>query len=198
MQGKTQMAIHASQQDRDGVAARQRHRRGPSFIIAPLTLMALVLSLVMYEFLNQNEVDSIERMLEVAVETGNLGAARTAIAQGASVNHRDWTGATPLHTAAWRGDLAMARLLIDAGAHINVLNDRSGETPLHSAARGAEPAMLMFLLEAGADPRARTHSDNEQCNGTLYPAGVTAFEIARLNGLSRLDHILDEQTQTLQ
>jgi ankyrin repeat protein len=192
------MAIHADKQDRDGMTARVHHPGGPAFTIALLTLVALALSLLMFKLLSQTEVASTERMLEVAVETGDLQAARTAIAQGASVNHRDWTGATPLHTAAWRGDLAMARLLIDAGARINVLDDRSGETPLHSAARGAEPAMLVFLLEAGADPRARTHSDNEQCNGTLYPAGVTAFEIARLNGLSRLDHILDEQTLTLQ
>jgi ankyrin repeat protein len=103
-----------------------------------------------------------------------------------------------LHTAAWRGDLAMARLLIQAGARIDVIDTRFGETPLHSAARGVEPAMMAFLMETGADPHARIHTDSEQCNGTIYPAGATALDIARMNGLSQLDHRLTDEDPLVQ
>jgi ankyrin repeat protein len=147
---------------------------------------------------SQEQLSEVDRRLVDAVEIGDLRAAQSAIAQGAVVNRRDLFGSTPLHTAAWRGDLAMARLLITAGAHVDISDSRYGETPLHSAARGVEPAMMAFLLKTGADPQARIHTESEQCNGTIYPAGATALDIARMNGLSQLDHILSDNASLVQ
>jgi ankyrin repeat protein len=148
-------------------------------------LGTVVFCMLLYNLFDHKEISSADRMLMDAVELGDLQAAQSAIERGAEVNRRNWSGSTPLHTAAWRGDLAMARLLIAAGAHLDISNSRYGETPLHSAARGVEPAMMAFLLETGADPYARTHTDSEQCNGIIYPAGATALDIARMNGLSQ-------------
>lgn len=68
---------------------------------------------------------------------------------------------TPLHAAAWRGNVATARLLIGAGANVNAAN-RWGDTPLHmaawpAAAGGVEMARL--LVRAGANVNAKTRGD---------------------------------------
>ncbi len=48
----------------------------------------------------------------------------------ADPNSRDDDGATPLHHAAWDGDLALIRRLLDAGADPMITEDRFGATPL--------------------------------------------------------------------
>ena len=45
-------------------------------------------------------------------------------------NARDDGGATPLHHAAWSGDLDLIRRLLDAGADPTVVDSRFGTTPL--------------------------------------------------------------------
>lgn len=154
--------------------------------IATKGLLALIFGIVVFNIVSYENVSRVDQALMEAVEIGNLQAAQSAIARGAKVNHTNLIGSTPLHAAAWRGDLAMAKLLIEEGAQVNITDTRSGETPLHSAARGNEPAMTAFLLEAGADPHARTHTDSEQCNGMIYPAGITAREITRMSGFHEL------------
>lgn len=63
--------------------------------------------------------------------------------------------ATPLVAAAARGDLALARRLIAAGARIEGYGDHGeGQTPLMAAAARADRAMADLLLEKGADPMA--------------------------------------------
>jgi len=46
------------------------------------------------------------------------------------VNARDEDGATPLHEAAWAGDLALIRRLLEAGADPAITDTRFGSTPL--------------------------------------------------------------------
>ncbi len=50
-----------------------------------------------------------------------------------------------------RGDLPVARLLLEAGAEVNRA-DAQGRTALHYAAGAGLPALVELLLEAGADP----------------------------------------------
>lgn len=49
------------------------------------------------------------------------------------VNARDEDGATPLHQAAWQGDLELIRRLLAAGADPSITDDRFGSTPLQWA-----------------------------------------------------------------
>ncbi|MCE2542820.1 MAG: ankyrin repeat domain-containing protein [Acidobacteria bacterium] len=62
-------------------------------------------------------------------------------------------GYTPLLFAARQGDLASARLLVEAGADVNEA-PASGTTPLVVAAHSGHGALAAWLLEAGADPDA--------------------------------------------
>src|SRR5207245_2438861 len=93
------------------------------------------------------------------------------------VNAAQGDGATALHWAAHRDDLAIADLLIRAGARANVANDL-GITPLHLACTNRSAAMVERLLDAGADARA-----------TLLRGGATPLLFAARAG--------DEQSATL-
>ncbi|NMD57195.1 MULTISPECIES: ankyrin repeat domain-containing protein [Tsukamurella] len=54
-------------------------------------------------------------------------------------NARDEAGATPLHHAAWAGDLDLIRTLLDAGADRTVVDGRHGTTPREWAAHAYQP-----------------------------------------------------------
>ena len=69
------------------------------------------------------------------------------------VNAAAGDGATALHWAAHRDDLAIADLLIRAGARPTVADD-AGATPLHLACTNRSAAMVERLLDAGANPNA--------------------------------------------
>jgi ankyrin repeat protein len=73
-------------------------------------------------------------------------------------DHTGTRGDTALHCAAFWGRSEIARLLIDAGADVNALNDEKS-TPLHNAARAANVKMARLLLEKGAKPDARDNDN---------------------------------------
>ena len=77
--------------------------------------------------------------------------ARTSSFQGVTSRPRS----TPLHhAAAVTRDPARLSLLVEAGAEVNVRDDR-GYTPLHHAAQYGTPGMVRALLRAGALVDAR-------------------------------------------
>jgi ankyrin repeat protein len=61
----------------------------------------------------------------------------------------DGAAETPLHGAAWTGDIQEAKALVAAGADVNHI-DSAGETPLHGAAASGEIEMVRYLLSQGA------------------------------------------------
>ena len=70
--------------------------------------------------------------LKAAVDFGHHDLARWLLARGADVDGRGSGPAaeTPLHSAAWNGDLAMVRLLVEAGADRNARDRQYDATPL--------------------------------------------------------------------
>jgi len=62
-------------------------------------------------------------------------------------------GDTPLHSAARWGRTAIVRMLLDAGAKVDILNDY-GQTALHYAIAAGHTEIVKILLDAGADPNA--------------------------------------------
>ncbi len=87
-------------------------------------------------------------------------------------------GYTPLLFAARQGDLASARLLVEAGADVNE-PAASGTTPLVVAAHSGHGELAAFMLEAGADPDAAG-------------AGYSALHAAVLRGERALVRVLLE------
>ena len=78
--------------------------------------------------------------------------------RGLDLNRANWIGRTFLHSAAEKGDIETARLLLELGADIEAVELDFGGTPLGGAARKGQVEMVRFLLAANADPKAPTHS----------------------------------------
>jgi ankyrin repeat protein len=71
----------------------------------------------------------------------------------ANVYALDGDGDTPLHCAAFGGQLEVSRLLLDLHSEANLQN-AEGSTPLHLASVGLEeghPDVVRLLLDYGAD-----------------------------------------------
>jgi ankyrin repeat protein len=96
------------------------------------------------------------RLVEAA-RRQDTGAVRSLLAQRVDVNEPQGDGATPLHWAAFWGDLDTAGMLIRSGADANVTNDL-GVTPLALACGNGDASMVEVLLSAGADPNATAPS----------------------------------------
>ena len=65
-------------------------------------------------------------------------------------------GASDLHTAAKKGDIATITSLLDKGADIEA-RTKEGETPLHSAAYKGNLDIILALLDRGADAHAKNN-----------------------------------------
>ena len=65
----------------------------------------------------------------------------------------DLTGSTPLHAATLTPDVAVARLLLDRGANIEVVTSL-GHTPLHLTAVFENEKVAVLLMQRGANIQA--------------------------------------------
>lgn len=94
---------------------------------------------------------------------GGLDIVIMLIEKGAQLNAFDsdesWrtgsVGRTPLHYAAEDGYTAVARLLLDRGANVNMPDGYYGRTPLYDAARHGRTPTAELLLDRGADINMR-------------------------------------------
>ena len=104
-----------------------------------------------------------------AVKNADKAAIQKLLPQHVDVNAPDVDGATALHWAARRDDVATADALIRGGANVKAVN-RYGVTPLSLACTNGSAAMVELLLKAGADPN------------TMLPAGESALMTAARTG----------------
>lgn len=105
-----------------------------------------------------------------AVERRDLSAFRAMLDLRIDVNQVEVDGTTAMHWAAHRDTVDMARLLIAAGAEVNVKN-RYGVAPLSLAAVNGNVEMVRLILQAGADPNTAM-SENETVLLTASRTGV--------------------------
>jgi ankyrin repeat protein len=98
---------------------------------------------------------------------GHAEAVAYLLGMGAEVNSpsRNLLRVMPLHSAVARQSLAIARMLLAAGAEVNA-TQADEFTPLHEAAQNGQLEMVQLLIVYGADP-AQTNKD-----------GLTALQIA--------------------
>jgi ankyrin repeat protein len=99
--------------------------------------------------------------LVAALAGGHSQTAKYLYDNGAHLNIPDNYRRTPLHCAAWYGDLEMVQVLLDYKADINA-RSKGNWTPLHYASDGSFsrrnirrlPDVAQLLLEHGADVNA--------------------------------------------
>ena len=87
----------------------------------------------------------------------------------------------PLHLAARRGHVEVARVLVAARASPDS-RDQAGETPLHKAAQFGHKAAVAFLLASGADPSLRDSAGRTPLDASRAAAGTVAAEAAHHGG----------------
>ena len=88
-----------------------------------------------------------------AAATGQLDALEAALARPDAVHAYSYDGWTPLHLAAFFGQLDAVRRLLQAGADVRAISRNSlANTPLHAATAGKHPDVALLLLDNGADP----------------------------------------------
>ena len=97
-------------------------------------------------------IPTVVREFRDAVVTDLVPSVRSSLQADPSLVDAEFTAGRGISQAIhhWRS-LEMARLLLDAGANLDVLTTR-GESPLTMQMRFGAVAGLKFLLEHGADP----------------------------------------------
>ena len=93
------------------------------------------------------------RLAEAAMQ-GDRDGVRVLVGQKADVNSAQGDGMTALHWAALKGDVAMADMLLKAGATVKATTRIESLTPLYMACNTGNAPMVELLLKAGADPNA--------------------------------------------
>lgn len=124
---------------------------------------------------NNAKAKSITEMpkmdLQSAIVSGNLEAVKQHIEAGTDINMKDqMSGSTPLITAATFGKSAIAKVLINANADLDLKNNE-GSTALHAAAFFCRIEIVQMLMDAGAD---KTIKNNHAATARQSVAGPFA------------------------
>jgi ankyrin repeat protein len=112
--------------------------------------------------------------LHSAVAVGDLEAMGELL-RSTDPDIRTRRGDTPLHVAAFHGDVNAVRVLLDHGAGLNSRNAHR-LTPLYQAVRWGHLEVAQALLDRGADPN--THDDRGET--PLHCAGASDAPLTRL------------------
>src|SRR5690348_8498619 len=92
-------------------------------------------------------------IFEVTREGDTLSLRRLLEGDAALANAQDELHETPLHTAAARGDLSTAELLLAYGADVNGRCAGTRPSPIVRAAENNRREMVKLLIARGADVR---------------------------------------------
>jgi ankyrin repeat protein len=83
--------------------------------------------------------------------SATLDVQRLVEEERQDVNQSDALGWSPLHHAAFLGQVKIAEILLRNGANVNAQN-RDGYTPLHLAVANSKQKVATLLLKYQADP----------------------------------------------
>ncbi|MGB7344458.1 MAG: ankyrin repeat domain-containing protein [Pirellulaceae bacterium] len=126
--------------------------------------------------------DDVSRQFLAAIFLGDENRVRSMLAQdGDLASKRDGRGDYPIHHAARNGDTEIVRLLISAGADVNVTNPR-GHTVLYCAGGHGHAETVSLLLQHQADVDAKFTHDGKTLRQWLaqYPDDQRLTKVAKL------------------
>jgi ankyrin repeat protein len=118
--------------------------------------------------------------LHDAVKDGDLARLQELIEAGEDLAAQDKFVGTALHWAALKDNVDAARILIDAGADVNLPKIGGQETPLHIAAERGSAEVATLLIDAGADIEARTAASAEGAMPLHSAAGTDRVDLVQL------------------
>ena len=97
--------------------------------------------------------------LTVACAGGHAELVTLLLARGATKEHRDKKGFTPLIHASTSGHTAVVEILLDHGVDIEAQSERTKDTALSLACSGGRYEVVELLLQRGANREHRNVSD---------------------------------------
>lgn len=158
--------------------------------LLPAVVMGFFLFGLAHFFGFFDRLPEADRALEAALSRNDPEAAHAALRAGALVARRDLTGGSYLHTAAYRGQLGVAEVLLNHGLGPDV-RDKAGVTPLHLAASEGHLDMADWLIRQGARVDARTIAFVERCDGKDFQVGFAPLDVARQAGQQGIVDLLE-------
>jgi ankyrin repeat protein len=133
-------------------------------------------------------LDADPTLLERMEYPQSSALLRRLLTRGLNPRQTDWQGRTFLHTAAENGDVAGAKLLLNAGADIHAREREFHGTPLaaavrtyradHAASAERGRTMMEFLLKHGA--RANLPDDGDWATPLAWATRLGHHELAAL------------------
>ncbi|KXH32664.1 hypothetical protein CSIM01_08029 [Colletotrichum simmondsii] len=116
-----------------------------------------------------NTENGTDSPLDLACARSDYDTVKVLVENGATVNPKNTKESWPLYFASQNNMEAIAELLIDHGADVNMRYGRQQQTLLHDAARAGYHAICKILLDNEADPNARDYME-------ATPLFLAAFE----------------------
>lgn len=142
--------------------------------IKKLSFLVMVLSIVALSAFGQKKQVAPAVDIHTAVVKGDISAIKQHIAAKSDLNLKEpMGGSTPLISASVFGKTEIAKLLIDAGALLNVQNNE-GSTALITAAFFCRPEIVKMLLAHNADKTIKN-----KYGSTAYDTVKSTFEEAK-------------------
>jgi ankyrin repeat protein len=106
-----------------------------------------------------------------AVVSGNVIVMKQHVLAGTDLNLKDpFGGSSPIISAALFGKIEIVKILVDAGADVNFINN-DGSTALHTAAFFCRPEIVKILQDNGIDKTIRNNMGS-----TAYESVAGAFK----------------------
>ena len=117
--------------------------------VLTLALITIFSSALAQSF--QKAESNKEMKIYEAVMYGNLDGVKHLISEGADLNVKEQMGgSTPLMSAITFNHPEIGKVLLEAGADVNIQNNQ-GSTALHTAAFFCRVEMVKMLTDGGAD-----------------------------------------------
>lgn len=113
---------------------------------------------------------------------GNIEAVKSFLEDGTNINAKDDKyGATPLHEAASRGHIEIAKLLISKKANVDS-KGKYGETPLHRAVLGGHADLVDLLIQKKANVNAKEDDGTTVLESAIKYKETKIIELLRNHG----------------
>ncbi|KAF4076519.1 hypothetical protein AMELA_G00215950 [Ameiurus melas] len=145
----------------------------------------LQMAMVMQMTARDNSSDTTPSQPSQALAVQKKAPNSSTLRQKERVNKRNAHGETPLHMAAFRGDVKQVKELIEIGADVN-MKDFAGWTPLHEACNHGYYDVAKVLIGAGAEvntqgledvtPHDASSSGHKAIGKLLLQHGGNAFQ----------------------